>query len=163
MINGIADQIKIIAFNAELEASAAGEAGKNFEIVATEIRRLADSTVASTTEIKDKINIIEKGANRLVSASVDATQLIENSYKSSKEAEDIFKEINISSEETVDSSKVISKNILMQISGYEQILVTIKQIAQGVSNSAESTSITSKISKDLKNQVDKLKEIIGNE
>jgi hypothetical protein len=41
IINGIADQTKIIAFNAELEASAAGEAGRNFQIVATEVRRLA--------------------------------------------------------------------------------------------------------------------------
>ena len=53
IINGIADQTKIIAFNAELEASAAGEAGKNFQIVATEIRRLADSTVSSTNEINN--------------------------------------------------------------------------------------------------------------
>ncbi|MBR1722639.1 MAG: hypothetical protein IJ727_09205, partial [Treponema sp.] len=41
LINSVADQAKIIAFNAELEASSAGEAGRNFHIVATEIRRLA--------------------------------------------------------------------------------------------------------------------------
>lgn len=40
LINDIADTAKIIAFNAELEASSAGESGKNFHIVATEVRRL---------------------------------------------------------------------------------------------------------------------------
>ncbi|MBP5156636.1 MAG: hypothetical protein ILP18_02025, partial [Treponema sp.] len=52
LINSVADQAKIIAFNAELEASSAGEAGKNFHIVATEIRRLADSIIDGTKEIK---------------------------------------------------------------------------------------------------------------
>ncbi len=158
MINGIADQIKIIAFNAELEASAAGEAGKNFEIVATEIRRLADSTVSSTSEIKNRINIIEKGANRLVDASHSATELIESSYSTSKDAQDIFYKIKNASEETVKSSNVIGKNILMQITGFEQILVTIKQIASGVSDSAETASVVSKISADLQYQIDRLKE-----
>ena len=59
MINSIAGQIKMIAFNAELEASSAGEAGKNFEIVANEIRRLADSTVSSTAQIRQKIQTIQ--------------------------------------------------------------------------------------------------------
>ncbi|MBQ3688030.1 MAG: hypothetical protein II932_09365, partial [Treponema sp.] len=55
LINSVADQAKIIAFNAELEASSAGEAGKSFHIVATEIRRLADGIIDGTKEIKEKI------------------------------------------------------------------------------------------------------------
>lgn len=58
-INLIADQTKIIAFNAELEASSAGEVGKNFQIVATEIRRLAEHTVQFMEEVKCKIEKIE--------------------------------------------------------------------------------------------------------
>ncbi|MBP5158234.1 MAG: hypothetical protein ILP18_10235, partial [Treponema sp.] len=66
LINSVADQAKIIAFNAELEASSAGEAGKNFHIVATEIRRLADGIIDGTKEIKEKINEIQQSSDRLI-------------------------------------------------------------------------------------------------
>lgn len=55
IINTIADQTKLIAFNAALEASSAGEAGQRFGVVAAEIRRLADSVTESTGEIETKV------------------------------------------------------------------------------------------------------------
>ncbi|MDA8085253.1 MAG: methyl-accepting chemotaxis protein, partial [Nitrospiraceae bacterium] len=60
IINNIADQTKLIAFNAALEASSAGEAGKRFAVVAVEIRRLADSVMESTGEIESKISEIQE-------------------------------------------------------------------------------------------------------
>ena len=50
LINNVADQAKIIAFNAELEASSAGEAGKSFRIVASEQILLAIKEIASGVE-----------------------------------------------------------------------------------------------------------------
>ena len=76
LINSVADQAKIIAFNAELEASSAGEAGKNFHIVATEIRRLADGIIDGTKEIKNKIAEIEKSSDTLILMSENGTSKI---------------------------------------------------------------------------------------
>ncbi|MDR2397624.1 MAG: methyl-accepting chemotaxis protein, partial [Spirochaetaceae bacterium] len=45
IIDGIADQTKLIAFNASLEASSSGESGARFSVVASEIRRFADNVV----------------------------------------------------------------------------------------------------------------------
>lgn len=161
LINGIADQIKIIAFNAELEASSAGEAGKNFEIVATEIRRLADSTVASTSEIQGKISIIEKAGNQLIDASRASTKLIQSSWNISKDAKDIFKKIEKSSADSSNSSKMIRENIKMQIDSFEQILITVRQIAQGVNDSVQSTSMVAKTAEKLEKLVESLKELTG--
>lgn len=55
IISNIANQTRIIAFNAELEASSAGSAGNSFRIVAEEIRRLANSTVDSLVGIRGQI------------------------------------------------------------------------------------------------------------
>ena len=63
------DNIRIDAFNAALEASSAGEAGKRFSVVAGEIRRLADSVTDSTREIEAKISEIQDSISRLVITS----------------------------------------------------------------------------------------------
>ena len=69
IINTVGDQTKLIAFNAALEASSAGEAGKRFSVVASEIRRLADSVTDSTSEIESKISEIQDSISRLVITS----------------------------------------------------------------------------------------------
>ncbi|MBI4691589.1 MAG: hypothetical protein HY754_15195, partial [Nitrospirae bacterium] len=77
IINHVADQTKLIAFNAALEASSAGEAGKRFGVVAVEIRRLADSVMESTGEIEGKVNEIQEAINRLVIVSEKASKVIQ--------------------------------------------------------------------------------------
>jgi methyl-accepting chemotaxis protein len=77
IINNIANQTKLIAFNAALEAASAGEAGKRFGVVAVEIRRLADSVVESTSEIEGKITEILDSVNRLVMSSEKNFQVIQ--------------------------------------------------------------------------------------
>ena len=64
------------AFNAELEASTAGEAGKSFRIVANEIRRLSDGIIDGTREIKEKINEIQHSSDSLILASESSTEKI---------------------------------------------------------------------------------------
>jgi len=145
IIKSIADQVKIIAFNAELEAAAAGDAGKNFEIVASEVRRLADNTVTAATEIREKINFIEKESNHLYRASQETTELIESGWNLSKETESSFQVIHNTSTTTSESANSISENIQMQISGFEQILLTMKEISatsQNVSHRIKNTADT---------------------
>ena len=77
LINSVADQAKIIAFNAELEASTAGQAGKNFHIVATEIRRLADGIIDGTKEIKESISQIQQSSDSLILTSESGTEKIQ--------------------------------------------------------------------------------------
>jgi methyl-accepting chemotaxis protein len=150
IINSIADQTKIIAFNAELEASAAGEAGKNFQIVASEIRRLANSTVSSTTEIKTKINEIQHSSDRLITASEDGTNKIEEGGRLSETLHSTFEEILKTTEVSADSAGEISKSIQQQVLAFDQILQTLKQISEGINNFVLSTKSTTEISQKLR-------------
>ncbi len=149
IINSIADQTKIITFNAELEASAAGEAGKNFQIVATEIRRLADSTVTSTNEIKNRITEIQKSSDRLILTSEEGTERIKEGNGLTKEINNLFADILSSSEISTDSTKQIAKSINQQVGTFEQILIAIKQISEGVDNIAIATREMTNASDDL--------------
>ncbi len=160
IINGIADQTKIIAFNAELEASAAGEAGKNFQIVATEIRRLADSTMASTNEIKGKINEIQHSSDNLIIASEEGTEHIREGGELSGELQRIFEDVLSSAEISAESAEQIASSINQQVSAFEQILLTLRQISNGIDNFVVSTKSTASSSVSLKEMAESLKEIV---
>jgi methyl-accepting chemotaxis protein len=132
LINTVADQAKIIAFNAELEASSAGEAGHNFHIVATEIRRLADGIIDGTKEIKESITEIQKSSDSLILMSENGTERIKEGVENAKSLENRFSSIKNASEVTAGSADEITTIISQQAIASEQILISLKQISGGV-------------------------------
>ncbi|MDA3958946.1 methyl-accepting chemotaxis protein [Oceanispirochaeta sp.] len=161
IIKSIADQVKIIAFNAELEAAAAGEAGKNFEIVASEVRRLADNTVNAATEIREKINYIEKESTMLHKASLETTELIDSGWNLSRETEASFGIIQDTSTTTSQSAHSISENIQIQILGFEQILLTMKEISSSSQNVSMRIKTTAGTATSLEELIQVLNELAG--
>lgn len=158
LINSVADQAKIIAFNAELEVSSAGEAGKNFHIVATEIRRLADGIIDGTKEIKEKINEIQQSSDSLIIASESGTEKINEGCQKATELEAKFESIKNASEITVESAGDITTIIQQQTLASEQILVTLKQIAIGVDNFTQATESISSAAQNVQEIAEELNE-----
>lgn len=156
LINSVADQAKIIAFNAELEASSAGEAGKNFHIVATEIRRLADGIIDGTKEIKERINEIQESSDSLILASESGTEKINEGCESAKNLKERFTNIKNASEITASSAADITTIIQQQAVASEQMLITLKQISAGVENFGAATENISVASMNLKKIAEEL-------
>ena len=150
IINNVADQTKIIAFNAELEASSAGEAGKNFHIVATEVRRLSDNIIDSIKEIREIITEIQKASDTLILDSEKGTAQIDSGCESARSLESGFESIMASSKATADSSHEILDNVSQLTSASEQIFITLQQIAQGIESFSQNTSNISSASEKLK-------------
>ncbi len=156
LINSVADQAKIIAFNAELEANNTNSSGKNFHIVANEIRRLADGIIESTKEIKTKITEIQESSDDLILTSENGTEKIQSGLDNAKNLESRFESIKNASEITAESAEKITEIIQQQTIASEQILITLKQISAGVSNFSMATEYISKASQNLKTVANEL-------
>ncbi|MEI6386097.1 MAG: methyl-accepting chemotaxis protein [Spirochaetota bacterium] len=161
IINAIVEQTRIIAFNAALEASTAGEAGKNFRIVAGEIKLLADSTNQSTTEIQSRITEIQKAANSLIVVSEEGTERIRQGYELSDSLSSIFSEILDSAEVSATSYESIGHSIRQQAGAFEQTLLTLKEISRGIDNLVLTQQQTSRTAEALTSMAGKLRSQAG--
>ncbi|KJR44028.1 methyl-accepting chemotaxis sensory transducer [Candidatus Magnetoovum chiemensis] len=149
LINSIADQTKLIAFNAALEASSAGESGKRFNIVAMEIRRLADNVMESTNEIENKISEIQEAVNRLVITSEKGTKAISEGIKTTSQAEDLLREIVLGVESTTNAAKEISLSTQQQRTAIGQVVIALREIEEGARQTSISISQIHKICMNL--------------
>lgn len=150
LINNVADQAKIIAFNAELEASTAGEAGKSFRIVANEIRRLSDGIIDGTREIKEKINEIQHSSDELIKVSQAGTEKINVGYATAQSLGEKFASIKDSAKQTAESAEDISDIINQQTAASGQILIALKEISGGIENFTVATDNISSASENVR-------------
>lgn len=134
IISTITEQTKIIAFNAELEAASAGETGRSFEIVANEIRRLADNTVNSTSQIRKKIEDIQATANKLIKSSRQEGENIRSGVILAGKLGDIFQEVLSFSE---NSEKTIQRSTLVQSANLTQTLAELEKVAGQIKGFSE--------------------------
>lgn len=161
IINDIADQTKLIAFNAALEASSAGEAGKRFGVVATEIRRLADNVMESTGDIKSKIDEIQQAVNRLVLASEKGSKGIDEGVELTSQTANVLKDILTGAQSTTEAAKQISLSTRQQKTASNQVVISLKEISQGAKHSSDSFQQISSVAVNLSDLSNNLRKIIG--
>jgi len=157
IINTIADQTKLIAFNAALEASSAGESGKRFGVVAVEIRRLADSVMESTGEIESKINEIQDSINRLVIGSEKGSKGIQEGMDLTNQTAAILLDIVEDAQATQASAKQISLSTQQQRTASTQVVTALREIAAGSGQTTDAIRRISGVSNKLTGLSDILK------
>jgi len=161
LINDLADQTKLIAFNAALEASSAGESGKRFSVVASEIRRLADSVTDSTHEIEDRIQEVQDSINRLVITSEKgATSIQQGMQLSSETAQDLNALVDAASK-TSNAAKQISLSTLQQKTASSQVVIALHDIVNASNHNAQSVRDITDISEEMLKMSEHLHELVN--
>ena len=161
LIDSLADQTKLIAFNAALEASSSGEAGARFSVVAGEIRRFADNVVESSAEIKEKISELQEASQSLITEANNGTKAIKSGYERMVEQKEVFKNIVEVSRNVADRSQQISGLSKQQELASAQVFSALKEISSGVNNFVSATFLTSETVEKLNSMSIELKETLA--
>ncbi|MCL2271238.1 MAG: methyl-accepting chemotaxis protein [Treponema sp.] len=160
-INDITDQTKVIAFNATLEATNAGERGKRFEVVASEVNRLADDITGLTKQINKNIEELEYSSSNLVASSEESFGKISEGNSLIQELENIFLEIKNRAETTSNQAHTITISTQKQLKSSEQINIAIADISKGLSNFILSTKIATSSAENLSKMTTKLGNLLA--
>jgi methyl-accepting chemotaxis protein len=155
-INTITDQTKVIAFNAALEAASAGDRGKRFSVVASEVNRLADDIAALTRQIREQVEESQNSSSSLIISSEESADKIAEGNSLIKELEDIFREIRSGAEITANQAQNITVSTQKQQKSTEQINIAIADISTGLSNFIRSTEVATSSAEGLTRMINEL-------
>ncbi len=160
LINTIADQTKLIAFNAALEAAAAGDAGKRFGVVASEIRRLADSVTESTSDIHARIDEIQASVNRLVVTAEKGSRNVAEGITMGTSTVEMLADIVGGAEETAGAAKQIQLATQQQKTANEQVVVSLREILDGAKQISASIEQTGGLNSRLADMAGELRTLV---
>jgi len=155
-INTITDQTKVIAFNAALEAASAGDRGKRFSVVASEVNRLADDIATLTRQIREQVEEIQNSSSSLIISGEESADKINEGNNLIKELEDIFREIRSGAEITANQAQTITVYSQKQQKSTEHINIAISDISKGLSNFIQSTKVATSSAQGLSEIIDEL-------
>ncbi|SEM31801.1 methyl-accepting chemotaxis protein [Paenisporosarcina quisquiliarum] len=146
LITDISEQTNLLALNAAIEAARAGEYGKGFAVVAEEVRKLAEQSKNSASEIESMVQLIHTASGSAVKAITTGGDKVEQGLAKTTESLNVFNEIETSVGVVVQKVELVSTaigqiqemaNSVTESAGKVQTLAT--QAADGASDTSAAT------------------------
>jgi len=133
LIQDIAEQTNLLALNATIEAARAGEAGKGFAVVASEVKNLANQTAKATEEISKKIDTVQ-------SVSKDSVEAIRTIGGIIEHIDEISKTIANALGQQDAATREISNNVQQASAGTSEISSSIVNVTHAASESRDAAA-----------------------
>ncbi|WP_084462562.1 methyl-accepting chemotaxis protein [Oceanibaculum pacificum] len=155
LINDIAEQTNLLALNATIEAARAGEAGKGFAVVASEVKNLANQTAKATDDITQQIADVQSVTHRTVSAIKDIAEVI-------SESNEIASSIASAVEQQDAATQEIARNVQQASAGTSEVSGAIVQVSQAASEGGSAASQVLSSAQELSRSAANLRDEVTN-
>ncbi|MEZ2230374.1 methyl-accepting chemotaxis protein [Microcoleus sp.] len=136
LVSDLANQTNMLALNAAVEAVRAGDNGKGFGVVASEIRKLAERSKKSAAQINLLVADIQRAINSTVMVTEEGTKTVEFGVNIASETAAAFAGVANAINNVVMSSQQISLNAKQQAIAIEQVVQAMNSLNQAAAQTA---------------------------
>ncbi|MEX2535598.1 MAG: methyl-accepting chemotaxis protein [Trueperaceae bacterium] len=160
-VNDLAEQSNLLAVNAAIEATRAGEHGKGFAVVAQEVRSLASQSKDATRQVRAILGDIQKATNTAVLATEEGNKAVDEGVRQTEATAQAINRLADSVEAAAQAATQISASNQQQMVGMDQVALAMDNIKQASSQNVAGTRQAESAAKDLQDLGRRLTRLIS--
>jgi methyl-accepting chemotaxis protein len=161
VVTDLAQQSKMLALNASIEAAKAGEAGKGFAVVADEVKELAEQSQQSTAQVQKILQDIRHATDRAVMTTEEGTRGVDEGMSLVERTGEVMQALGGVIHDSVMASQQIVAAVRQEVTGVDQVNSAMSEINKVTQSFVASSQQTQSASEDLKQLAEQMQDSIN--